>query len=137
LSATRAPTSREENHPCRRELKENKLISARHRKNFNIKFKFAPPRAPHFMGLAERIVGAAKVAIHSSVHAHTLTDEELQTVFARAMGHLNNFPISYTIKSEGDFHYILLTPGHFMMGIAYAESQPMDFLFEKLTKAVR
>jgi hypothetical protein len=89
------------------------------------------------MGLTERIVGAAKAAIHSSVHAHTLTDEELRTVFARAMGHLNNIPISYTIKSEVDFHYLPLTPGHFLMGTAYTELQPMDGSVKRLTKAVR
>jgi hypothetical protein len=38
---------------------------------FNIKFKFAPPRAPHFQGLVEQFVGAAKEAIHSrSTRAH-------------------------------------------------------------------
>jgi hypothetical protein len=76
--------------------------------HFNIKFKFAPPRAPHFQGLVERFVGAAKSAIHSAIHAHTLTDEDLCTVFARAMGHLNNMPIAYTTKSEVDFHYVPL-----------------------------
>jgi hypothetical protein len=50
--------------------------------HFNIKFKFAPPRAPHFQGLVERFKGAATSAIHSAIHAHTLTDEELRTTFA-------------------------------------------------------
>jgi hypothetical protein len=76
---------------------------------FNMMFKFAPPRAPHFQGLVERFVEAAKSAIHSAIHAHTLTDEELRTTFARAMGHLNNMPIAYTTKSEVDFHYVPLT----------------------------
>jgi hypothetical protein len=53
--------------------------------HFNIKFQYAPPRAPHFQGLVERFVGAAKVAIHLAVHAHTLMDEELRTIFSRAM----------------------------------------------------
>jgi hypothetical protein len=64
--------------------------------------------------------------MHSAVHAHTLTDEELRTIFSRAMGHLNNVPIAYTMKSEADFHYLPLTPGHFLMGSAYAELQPID-----------
>jgi hypothetical protein len=29
------------------------------------------------------------------------------------MGNLNNVPIAYTVKSEADFHYLPLTPGHF------------------------
>jgi hypothetical protein len=49
--------------------------------HFNINFKFAPPRAPHFQGLVERFVGAVKSAINLEIHAHTLTDEELRTVF--------------------------------------------------------
>jgi hypothetical protein len=72
--------------------------------HFNIKFKFAPPRAPHFQGLVERFVGAAKSAINSAIHSHILTDEKLRTVFAQAMGHLNNMPIAYTTKGEVDFH---------------------------------
>jgi hypothetical protein len=59
---------------------------------FNIKFKFVLPKAPHFQGLVERFVGAAKSALHSAVQAHTLTDEELRTALVRAMGHLNNIP---------------------------------------------
>jgi hypothetical protein len=105
--------------------------------HFNIKFQFAPPRAPHFRGLVERFVGAAKAAIHFAVHAHTLTDEELRTIFSRAMGHLNNVPIAYTVKSEADFHYLPLTPGHFLMGSAYAELQPIDTESTKLTNVTR
>jgi hypothetical protein len=105
--------------------------------HFNIKFKFAPPRAPYFQGLVERFVGAAKSAIHLATHSHTLTDEELCTVFAGAMGHFNNMPIAYTTKSEVDFHYVPLTPGHFLMGAADSELQPMDVEVEKLTKALR
>jgi hypothetical protein len=105
--------------------------------HFNIKFQFAPPRAPHFQGLVERFVGAAKAAIHSAVHAHTLTDKELRTIFSRAMGHLNNVPIAYTVKSEADFHYLPLTPGHFLMGSAYAELKPIDTESTKLTNATR
>jgi hypothetical protein len=58
-------------------------------------------------------------------------------VFARAMGHLNNMPIAYTTKIEVDFHYVPLTPGHFLMGAAYSELQPMDVEVEQLTKALR
>jgi hypothetical protein len=86
--------------------------------HFNVEFRFAPPRAPHFQGLVKPFVGVAKSAIHSAVQAHTLTDEELRTVFSRAMGHLNNIPIAYTIKSDADFHYQPLTPSHFLMGSA-------------------
>jgi hypothetical protein len=63
---------------------------AKAQSHFNIKFQFAAPRAPHFQGLVEKFVEATKATIHSAVHAHTLTDKELSTIFSRAMGHLNN-----------------------------------------------
>jgi hypothetical protein len=110
---------------------------AKAQSHFNIKFQFAPPRAPHFQGLVERFVWAAKVAIHSAVHAHTLTDQELRTISSRAMGHLNNVPIAYTVKSEADFHYLPLTLGHFLMGLEFAELQPIDTENTKLTNATR
>jgi hypothetical protein len=105
--------------------------------HFNIKFQYAPARAPHFQGLVERIVEAARAAIHSAVHAHTLTDEELWTIFGRAMGHLNNVPVACTVGSKADFHYLPLTPGHLLMGLAYAEQQPIDTENTKLTNATR
>jgi hypothetical protein len=104
---------------------------------FNIKFKFAPPKAPHFQGLVKRFVGAAKSALHSAVQAHTLTEEELRTAFARAMGHLNNIPIAYMIKSNADFQYQQLTPSHLLMGAAYNKLQPEDGDAGLLPKAVR
>jgi hypothetical protein len=110
---------------------------AKAQSHFNIKFQFAPPRAPHFQGLVEGFVGATKAAIHSAVHAHTLTDEELWTVFGRAMVHLNNVPVACTVGSEADFHYLPLTPGHLLMGSAYAEQQPIDTENTKLTNATR
>jgi hypothetical protein len=45
-------------------------------------------------------------------------DEELSAIFSQAMGHLNNVPIAYTLKSKADFHYLPLTPEHFLMGSA-------------------
>jgi hypothetical protein len=53
------------------------------------------------------------------------------------MGHLNNVPIAYIVKSKADFHYLPLTPGHFLMGSDYAELQPIDTENTKLTNATR
>jgi hypothetical protein len=87
------------------------------------------------MGLVERFVQAAKAAIHSATEAHSLTDKELRTIFARAVGHLNNVPVAFTVKSAVDFHYVPLTPGHFLMGSAYNKLEPIDTDEEKLSKA--
>jgi hypothetical protein len=53
------------------------------------------------------------------------------------MGHLNNVPVAYTVKNEAYFHYLPLTPGHFLMGSAYTELKPIDTESTKLTNATR
>jgi hypothetical protein len=39
----------------------------------NIKFELAPPKAPHFQGLVEQIVGAAKAAIKPALRTRVVT----------------------------------------------------------------
>jgi hypothetical protein len=39
---------------------KNQIDISEAQKKLNIEFRFAPPCAPHFMGLVERIVGVAK-----------------------------------------------------------------------------
>jgi hypothetical protein len=46
-------------------------------KKLNIEFRFAPPRAPHFMGLVERIVGVAKAALKPALRTTAVSGEEL------------------------------------------------------------
>jgi hypothetical protein len=57
--------------------------------------------------------------------------------FACAEILITNVPIAYTVKSEADFHYLPLTPGHFLMGLAYAKLKPIDTESTKLTNATR
>jgi hypothetical protein len=102
---------------------KNQIDISEAQKKLNIEFRFEPPRAPHFMGLVERIVGAAKAALKPALRTTAVSGEELQTVIAKTMGILNNFPIAYTIRSDVDFHYRPLTPNHFLMGQPYAELQ--------------
>jgi hypothetical protein len=120
-----------ENKPAKDQIDLEKA-----QEHFNLEFRFAPPKAPHFQGLVKRFVGAAKAALRSAVRAHTLTDKELRTVFSRAMGHLNNIPIANTVKSDADSHYQPLTPSHFLMGSAYNELQPEDSKAGLLSKAI-
>jgi hypothetical protein len=65
--------------------------------NLSIEFRFARPRAPHFMGLVERIISAAKAALKPALRTAALTAEEMRTVIAKTMGILNNFPIAYMV----------------------------------------
>jgi hypothetical protein len=89
-------------------------------------FRFVPPRAPHFQGLVERVVGAAKAALRLALRTALVSSEDLRTIFAKTMGNINNFPIAYIIRSNMDFQYRPLTPNHFLMGQPYAELQAED-----------
>jgi hypothetical protein len=103
-------------HGGEKALKGKDQISMSHaQRKLNIKFEFAPPKTPHFQGLMKRIVGAAKAAIKPALRTRVVTGEKLRTIFAKAMGILNNFPISYTVKSGMDFYYRPLTPNHFLL----------------------
>jgi hypothetical protein len=73
---------------------KNQIDISEAQQKLNIKFCFAPPRAPYFMGLVERMVGGAKAALRPALRTRAVTGEEIRTVFSKTMGILNNFPIS-------------------------------------------
>jgi hypothetical protein len=65
-------------------LKEKQQINVNEAEaKYNIKFCFAPLRAPHFMGLVERIVGASKAALRPALNTAALSSEEMRTIFAK------------------------------------------------------
>jgi hypothetical protein len=110
-----------------KDKKNKRLIDlSEAQKKLNIEFQFALPRAPHFRGLVERIVGAAKAALRRALRTALVSSKELHTILAKTMGIINNFPIAYTIRSDMNFHYWPLTPNHFLMGQPYAELQAED-----------
>jgi hypothetical protein len=110
-----------------KDKKNKRLIDlSEAQKKLNIEFQFALPRAPHFRGLVERIVGAAKAALRRALRTALVSSKELRTILAKTMGIINNFPIAYTIRSDMNFHYWPLTPNHFLMGQPYAELQAED-----------
>jgi hypothetical protein len=63
---------------------------ARAQSHFDTKFRFAPPRAPRFRDIVEKLVEATKSAVRTAVHARVLADEGLSAVFGRATGHENS-----------------------------------------------
>ncbi len=97
-----------------------------------IKWQFNPPYAPHYGGLFERLIKAAKEALHHALPSHlALTEEQFQTALASVEAILNARPLAYV---SGDFNDIApLTPNHFLYGSA---SQPLfDDLFSHYTTA--
>lgn len=77
-----------------------------------IEFKFNPPGAPHFGGVWEIQIKAAKTHLYRVVGDQVLTFEELTTLFIQIEALLNSRPL-YPISSDpNDLN--CLTPGHFL-----------------------
>ena len=80
----------------------------------NVKWKFSPARAPHFGGVFETMIKAAKRAITHAARNAALTDEELLTTFAEAENLLNTRPLTSVSTDPDDLQP--LTPHHFLVG---------------------
>ena len=88
----------------------------------NIKWKFIPPRAPHFGGLWEAAVKCAKRHLRIVMGNHKLTFEEFTTILCQIEQILNSRPISFISDDVKDD--IILTPAHLCLR-SQLESYPM------------
>ena len=79
-----------------------------------IRWHFNPPGAPHFGGVFETMIKAAKRAIFAILGNGDVTDEELQTSFTGAESLLNSRPLTYQSAHPND--EVPLTPNHFLHG---------------------
>ena len=79
-----------------------------------IKWKFNPPSAPHFEGIFEIMIKAAKRAILAILGNADVNDEELITAFTEAESLLNSRPLTYQSANPED--NVPLTPNHFLHG---------------------
>jgi hypothetical protein len=87
-----------------------------------IRWLFNPPAAPHFGGVNEIMVKAAKKAIYAVVGNAEVNDEELMTVFGGAESLLNSRPLTYQSSDVRDI--VPLTPYHFLYGQAGGQLAP-------------
>lgn len=79
-----------------------------------IKWKFIPPRAPHFGGLWEAAVRSMKFHLRRVVGDTPMTYEDLLTVLVEIEGCLNSRPLTPLSDDPADME--VLTPGHFLTG---------------------
>ena len=81
---------------------------------YGIKWHFNPPLAPHFSGVHEVMIKAAKKAIYAILSSADGTDEELLSGVVGAEGLINSRPLTYQSVNPQD--PVPLTPNHFLHG---------------------
>ena len=82
--------------------------------NQGVKWTFNPPYAPHFGGVFETMIKAAKRAILAILGNADVNDEELMTAFTEAESLVNSRPLTYQSANPEDD--TPLTPNHFLQG---------------------
>ena len=102
-----------------RELKE--LTTAMDRQKIiattaciEVEWQFNPPASPHFGGVHEVMIGAAKRAIYAVLKGASVSDEELMSAFCGVEALLNSRPLTYQSADHRDV--CPLTPNHFLHG---------------------
>ena len=100
-----------------RELINHMFQSSRLKENLvcqRIKWTFNPLSAPHFGGVFETMIKAAKRAILPILGNADINDEELMTAFTGAEALINSRPLTYQSVNPED--NVPLTPNHFLHG---------------------
>ena len=82
--------------------------------SYGVKWHFNPPLTPHFSGVHEVMIKAAKKAIYAILSSADITDEELLSAVVGAEGLINSRPLTYQSSSPTDL--TPLTPNHFLHG---------------------
>ncbi|XP_059051901.1 uncharacterized protein LOC131846582 [Achroia grisella] len=80
----------------------------------DITWRFNAPAAPHFGGLFEATVKAAKTLLRRVIGDQILTFEELVTIFTKVEAVLNCRPLCPLTQDPQDLE--VLTPAHFLIG---------------------
>ena len=82
--------------------------------SYGVTWHFNPPLAPHFSGVPEIMIKAAKKAVFSILGSADIADEELLSAVVGAEGLINSRPLTY--QSTNATNPTPLTPNHFLCG---------------------
>ena len=82
--------------------------------NKGVEWHWNPAAAPHFRGVFESMIKAAKRAISAILKDADVTDEDLQTCFIGVESLLNSRPLKTVSDDPNDEP--VLTPKHFLIG---------------------
>ena len=93
-------------------LDQHKIIKST--VSHSLKWNFNPPAAPHFGGVFEIMIKAAKRAVTAILGNAEVGDEELMSAFIGAEALLNSRPLTYQSANPHDI--TPLTPSHFLHG---------------------
>lgn len=85
-------------------------------REFNLKWNFITPRAPHHGGIYEAAVKSVKHHLKRIIGETTLTFEKYSTILTQAEAFVNSRTISAISDDPTDL--TVLTPGHFLVGEA-------------------
>lgn len=120
IHSDNATTFKGASHALNRLYRMLKVEEADRQQIFNwcaeneIRWKFIPPRAPHFGGLWEAAVKSAKTHMRKTIGNSSLRYEDMLTLLAQVEMCLNSRPLTPLPDSSSDLE--VLTPGHFLVG---------------------
>lgn len=84
--------------------------------SLRVHWHFIPARSPHFGGLWESVIKAAKYHLRRVIGSHRLTYEQFSTILTQVEACLNSRPLTPLTENPDDLNF--LTPGHFLVGTA-------------------
>ncbi|XP_063358857.1 uncharacterized protein LOC134648296 [Cydia amplana] len=100
-----------------------------------ITFKRNPPSAPHFGGIWEIQIKAAKTHLYRIVGDQVLTFEQLSTCFTQIESIMNSRPLCPLSSDSNDLN--VLTPGHFLTLEPLTAVPDSDYTDVKLNRLKR
>ena len=99
---------------------------------FQIRFRFNPPSAPHFGGVWEREVRSVKAGLRVVIGTQSVTEEVLHTVLVEVEGILNSKPLGYVSSDVADPDPV--TPNMLLMGRRDASLPQAEYVPDGLSK---